>query len=92
MAECSLVSEPSGARRARGTTLAAVLTSGITVLAACGSTPQPAPTARSIDDDLLDVTVAGKTAHAMVEGFEPRKFQLSCTTGDFLFHDIVIRR
>ena len=45
-------------RPSRSTTLAVVVASGVVLLAACGSTPQRVPTVRSIDDDLLEVTVA----------------------------------
>ena len=43
-------------------------------------------------DGRLEVTAAGKTATTTVKGYEPRGFQLSCSTGDFLFHEVVIRK
>jgi len=41
-------------------------------------------------DGTLAVTAAGKTASTTIKGFKPRKFQLSCSTGDFLFSEVAI--
>jgi len=43
-------------------------------------------------DGTLEVTAAGKTARATVKGFKPGKIRFSCSTGDFLFKDITIRK
>jgi Asp-tRNA(Asn)/Glu-tRNA(Gln) amidotransferase A subunit family amidase len=58
MAEKSAASAQFASRLSRGATLAVVVAFGAVLLAGCRSTPQPATTVRSIDDDLLDVTVA----------------------------------
>jgi hypothetical protein len=43
-------------------------------------------------DGTLAVTAAGKTARTTVKGFTPSKIRFSCSTGDFLFKDVTIRK
>jgi hypothetical protein len=41
-------------------------------------------------DGTLEVTAAGKSTSRKLEGFRPKRLQLSCSTGDFEFLDIKV--
>jgi len=55
------------------------------------ATKEPIPFTMSLDAaGFLKVTVAGADASAQLGAFKPETFELSCSTGDYEFTDVII--
>lgn len=54
-------------------------------------TKKPIPFTLSLDaDGLLKVTIAGSDTSTPLGAFKPETFELSCSTGDYEFSDVVV--
>jgi hypothetical protein len=56
------------------------------------ATKDPIPFRMSLDaSGLLKVTLAGSDASTQLGDFKPESIEISCSTGDFQFDDVIVK-